>query len=141
MNEFWLDIINTVARVVVSFAAPLLFAWGLKILHKKNLDTAWYEAIGRAGGVAWGTMVSNGTTITDHQGLKNAATAGAGYLQTFMAEQILTRGLTDSHLVQIVAAERDRQQSASSMSSGAVVANPGPGQEATATVQPEGTKT
>lgn len=144
MSSFWLNFVNTLLLAVVSLTLPPLFAWGLTLLHKHNLNTAWYEAVGRAGGVVWATMVANGTQITDKEGLTTAAFTGAEYLQKFMNQQIATRQLNLNDLAEIAAAEYTQKASNAPTTPGVVLqggtVDPTVIGGSTATVQPEGTK-
>ena len=121
---------------------PLLFVAlagvGVYFAHIHILDNRWYEAIARAGGVAFQAFAATERTISDKAAVAKAAMAGLQYLQDQMATQIAKRGLTSESVQQIVFAELTRLFGQNPLppvnGTSSVTATAAPGQEATATV-------
>ena len=124
------------APILASIIGTLI----VQAMHKRNLDTAWFEAIGRAGGVAYNTLLASGKPVTDRAALTAAAMAGAGYLADRVAPQLATRGLTPDAVAQIAGAELGKllaaDPSAGPGGVATVTATAAPGQMAMATVEP-----
>ena len=124
------------APILASLAATFI----IRAMHRRNLDTAWFEAISRAGGVAYASLLASGRPVTDRAALATAARAGAGYLADRVAPQVAARALTPEAVAQIAGAELGRLLAIDPTSApgGAsnVTATAGPGQVAAATVEP-----
>ena len=92
----------------VPIAGSIAGAAVIAELRKRNLDTAWFQAISRAGGVAYSTFVASGKPITDKAALLAAAAAGGAYLRDRVLPQVEARGLTPDAVAQIAGAEMGR---------------------------------
>lgn len=97
--------VTVLATVVMPAIASCLFGYGLKLLQAHRVDTRWYEAVGRAGGVAFVQFAGSGRPVTDKTALTEAAAAGAAYLRSQMAGQIAKRKLSEASVQEIAGAE------------------------------------
>ena len=81
----------TLAGVIL----PLAYARGLAYLRAKHINTTVYEAIGRAGGVAYTAFLASGRPVTDRAALAAAAAAGGAYLESTVPGALAASGVTD----------------------------------------------
>ena len=91
-----------------AFVLALLALLGgmmLALLRKHGLDNAWFQAIGRAGGVADGALVASRRPAPGRAALGSAARAGAPDQQTRVPELVQARGLQPSAVADIAGAE------------------------------------
>ena len=107
------DFLHTVAvpwlqaflMAFVPIAGSIAGAAIIAELRRRNLDTAWFQAISRAGGVGYAALLASGKPITDKAALLAAAQAGAGYLQDRVLPQLQARALSPDAAAQIAGAE------------------------------------
>ena len=74
---------------------PLLYLRGLAWLQARRIDTTVYQAIGRAGGVAYSALLASGRPASDGAALAAAAAAGGAYLAGKVPDALLARGVAD----------------------------------------------
>lgn len=84
---------------------PVLAGIGLKMLQQRNIDTQWYEAISRAGGVAYNAVLAAKVNPASREGLAIGAAAGADYLLSRKPGIVASKGLDPAALAQIAGAE------------------------------------
>ena len=101
----WLSaFVLAVAGVVV----PLAYVRGLAWLKSRSLDTTVYEAIGRAGGVAYRALLTSGQPASNPSALKHAAEAGGSYLLATVPEALAARGVRPEMVATLAGAELGR---------------------------------
>lgn len=93
------------ALALIPVLGGLAGAFVVRELRRRNLDTAWFEAISRAGGVSYAALVASGRPVTDRAALAQAALAGGQYLQDRVLPQVTARALTPEAVAQIAGAE------------------------------------
>lgn len=110
-----MSFINDIAPLILSIGVAAIPVVGgvlsplvLAVMRQRNLNTDWYEAVARAGGVAYQNLVSSGRPVTDKTALADAAFAGAHYLLERLPLQSKDRGLEAPDLAQIARAELGR---------------------------------
>ena len=84
---------------------PVLGGMVLALLRKHNLDNAFFQAVARAGGVAYTSLLASGRPVTDRAALASAALAGATYLQQRVPGLVQARGLQPGAVADIAGAE------------------------------------
>ena len=88
---------------VVGVVVPLAYDAGRRWLEAKHVDTAVYQAIGRAGGVAYQALLTSGRPATDRAALLAAAAAGGAYLQATVPAALAAKGV--AHPADLAGAE------------------------------------
>lgn len=84
---------------------PILFGLGLALLRKHQINTQWYEAIGRAGGAAYNAVLTSGAQLDSKAALAVGAKAGADYLAARVPGIVAARDLDPAALAQIAGAQ------------------------------------
>ncbi len=84
---------------------PILGGYAMALLRKRGLDNAFFQAVSRAGGVAYAALLASGRPVTDRAALTAAAVAGASYLETRVPGLVEARGLSPDAMAQIAGAE------------------------------------
>jgi len=137
--SFVIPWLSAFALAFIPIAAGIVSTFVIAAMRKRNLDTAWFQAISRAGGEAYGSLLASGKPITDQAALLAAAKAGAEYLQAQVLPQVTARALTPQSLAQIAGAEMKKLFAVDpTVGPGAatVTATAAPGQTASASVSP-----
>lgn len=123
----------------IPIVAGVVSTFIITAMRRRNLDTAWFQAISRAGGEAYGEFVQSGKPITDKAAWIAAAKVGGDYLHAQVLPQIAARGLTPEGVAQIAGAEMKKLIAGDpTVGPGAatVTATAAPGQTAVASVSP-----
>lgn len=93
------------ASTLAAGAVSVGFGYGLNLLRKRGMDTRFFEAVGRAGGVAYSALLSARGSPTDPAALAQAAQAGAAYLIDRVPQLIQARNLQPADVTQIAGGE------------------------------------
>lgn len=118
---------------------PVLGGLALALLRKHGINTAWFEAIGRAGGASYMALLASGKPVTDKAALVAAAQVGADYLVARVPSIVASKGLGPDALAQIAGAELGKVLGVDSTAGpgvATVTATASVGQIATASVEP-----
>ena len=99
------DIVLPWINALVLALLALLGRMALAELQKRNLDNKFFQAVARAGGVAYTNLLASGRPVTDKVALLEAAMAGAAYLKERVPSLVAARGLSPVAREQIVGAE------------------------------------
>lgn len=91
---------------LVGIIAPLAYAKGLAYLRAKQVNTTIYEAIGRAGAVAYTAFLATGRPVTDRTALAVGAAAGGAYLKSRVPDALAASGVvTPQAMAELAGAE------------------------------------
>ena len=127
-------------NALVLALVPVFGGLALALLRKHGIDTAWFEAIGRAGGASYSSLLASGKPVTDRGALVAAAQVGADYLVDRVPAIVASKGLAPDALAQIAGAELGKVLGLDPTQGpgvATVTATAGVGQTATASVAPE----
>ena len=142
VNALATPVLSAIALALLGTLGTLAYRLGLTYLEAHRIDTRWYEAIGRAGGVVYTSLAASGRPITDKEALARAAMAGAAYLTQRVGDIATLKALTPVDLAQIAAAEAGKllatDPGVSVGGGGTATATAAPGQTATATTSGPG---
>lgn len=85
---------------------PLAYAKGLAYLKARRINTVVYEAIGRAGAVAYTAFLATGRPVTDRTALAVGAAAGGAYLKSRIPDALAVSGVvTPEAMAELAGAE------------------------------------
>ena len=100
--------LSAVLLAIAGVLVPLAYLRGLAWLRAHALDTTIYEAIGRAGGVAYQALLVSGQPASNPSALKAAAEAGGRYLLARVPEALAARGVASGAVAELAGAELGR---------------------------------
>lgn len=99
-----LPLLNTLILAVL----PVLGTMALQALRKRNINTEWFEVIGRGGGVAYASLVASGRPVTDKTAMAKALAEGAAYIVARKPDIVADKGLGQAAVEEIAGAELGR---------------------------------